>query len=100
MKPTNKLTHFKNGGNSVLGLPIWLDDAGAEFAQHEGKWVHVNEMPLVRLHTVEQSGQVKPKRTPQFVVPNPPAPDAAAFRSTTPEQQVATKVLKPEWQLK
>ena len=57
MQPTNRLAHFKNGGNSVLGLPISVDDTGAEFVKYGGTWVHVSEVPLPRLHTVERTPQ-------------------------------------------
>jgi hypothetical protein len=95
MKPTNKITHFKNGGNSVLGLPVFQDDTGAEFVNHQGRWVHVQEMPLPRTHTVGISS-TPAKRVPTFVR-TPVAPDLPAFKPTSSEQRTARKVLKPEW---
>jgi hypothetical protein len=98
VNPTSKLVHFKNGGSSrggdygysgsVLGLPIFLDDANQEFVSHQGKWVHVDDMPLEKLHTVDTSIPVRPKRVPVF--PSTPVvpPNVPAFFETTPEQRV------------
>jgi len=91
MNPTNKLAHFSNGGNSVLGLPVSVDDHGAEFVHYQDQWVHVSEMPLKSLHVVERSDvPVKPKRVPQFRT-QPVAPDLPAFTPTTNEQRTAPK---------
>lgn len=90
MKPTNKIAHFSNGGNSVLGLPVSVDDHGAEFVRYQDEWLHVSEVPLKSLHVVERS-QVAPKRIPQFRT-QPVSPDLPAFKPTTLEQRTAPTV--------
>jgi len=95
MTPTNRLTHFNIGSNSVLGLPIFLDDAGQEFVIYENKWVHVSDIPHPRLHTVEMTAP-QPKKVPQFVV-TPVAPPIGAFVETTAEQRApASKQFIPQ----
>jgi hypothetical protein len=94
MNPTSKLAHFKNGGNSVLGLPVWLDDENSEFVSHQGKWVHVDDMPLEKLHTVDTSIAVSPKRIPVFTA-QPQVPNISAFKEavhqTNPNPQFIFK---------
>jgi hypothetical protein len=66
MKPTGKLVHFKNGGNSVLGLPVFTDNLGSEFVQYTDSWYHVSEVPLERLHTVQITPAV-PRQIPKTI---------------------------------
>jgi hypothetical protein len=81
MTPTTRMTHFKNGSNSVLGLPVFTDDAGEEFVFHQNQWTHITEVPLERLHTVEvSSGPIKPKRVPTYVI-SPEVPNLPAFQA-------------------
>jgi hypothetical protein len=88
MKPTTRLVHFNNGGNSVLGLPIFIDGTGAEFVLYQGNWTHLSEMPLKQLHTVEiNSKPVAPKRVPQFTATPVVPQNVAAFQPTTTEQR-------------
>lgn len=117
MKPTNKLAHFSHGGNSVLGLPVSVDDQGAEFVNHQDQWVHVSEMPFRRLDrpgeidnqgAVERTPELHPhgtrtRRAPQFVI-TPPAPNIPAFQPTTMEQQApagpSPTITQPHWNTK
>ena len=81
MKPTNQMAHFRNGGNSVLGLQVMQDDTGAEFVHYGGEWTHLSEVPLPRLHTSDiETVPVKTKRTPVFQVTPVVPPDVEAFK--------------------
>lgn len=94
MIPTNRLAHFKNGSNSILGLPIFTDAAGEEFVLYQNQWTHALDMPLEHSHTLEMT-QAKPKRVPQFVT-TPVPPPIPAFATTTPDQRApATKQWVP-----
>jgi hypothetical protein len=96
MKPTNQLLHFHNGGNSpdkpkgghaVLGLPIFTDDNGHEFVIYNGKWTHIEDMTLPRLHR-ETVVPHKPARVPvSSSIPNLGAPPKR-IDNPVPVQQI------------
>ena len=76
----------------MIGLQVMLDDAGQEFVQWNGQWVHVNEVPLPPhkpngVHHREEMGIVKPFSIRP--VHNAPvaSPDLPAFKPTGPEQR-------------
>jgi hypothetical protein len=98
VKSTNTMIHYHLGGGlhpdggSVIGLQIMVDDAGAEFVQFGGDWVHVDEVPLPKLHRAAiESGVPTPKRVPTTgLVPQVPSGDAFV------QQGRAATVLHPD----
>lgn len=84
MNPTGHMAHFNNGSNSVLGLPIFKDDAGMEFVHYLKQWVHIDEVPLQKLHRAAiTSSHAAPRRQPQtFVRAVTETPNLPAFATT------------------
>lgn len=89
MKATNTMLHFDLGGGirpgsgSVLGLPVVVDDEGAEFVYYKGVLTHVDEVPHPKLHREEMgSGVPKLKRVPVGGL-GPQVPNVAAFARVT-----------------
>jgi len=105
MKPTNTMIHFalgggsRPGGGSVLGLPIVVDDSGAEFVYYKGVLTHVDEVPHPKLHREEMGlGVPKPKRVPVTgqVPIAPPLPAFAQVQRVGDTIHPDSPVLKKE----
>ena len=88
MIPTNKMAHFENGSNSVLGLPVFQSGDGTEVVLFKGRWVRLSGMPLrkTRDHIRPVTGR---KNEPvETFVSKPKSPDNPAFNPTTDKQRV------------
>ena len=80
----------------MLGLPIFTDAANDQFVWYQNQWVHLSQMNLPQLHTVEMATtNPKPRRVPQFIS-TPVVPNIPAFKETTAEQRApASKQFVP-----